>query len=411
MQSAVHSRFGSAPAARQPARCPIKSAPPTSKPALLGLGLPNVSAISVTKASDTYTVSFMGSPQIQSEDLTLIPDSSKLVSNTFNTPANITVQSWSVVVQSVTVRATTGAYDVTVGNALATMILTAGESAAAFQSALIAAIASTNLVGTAGGVGLGPNDVLVDQVGNTYYVTYQGLLRGLLGQKFLLSVAPSSTVAQQGPASTLVGINAVSGTFTISAGAGLVTYSLPWNASASAVQSALSSLLNNNAILVTAVSGGFQISGLPAGVAGNLDVDASMLDNPVVIGVRADAINYDSVTTLNLDLAPHDNVVNIRGTTAVTNVFGHGGNEQFFVSSLAGENLQTAQSADFLLGNLEFLLGNLNLAAGAGTHKLLISNEGSVSGVPNGVITSAVASPTALPGTEIEVRGFSTGAD
>ena len=113
-----------------------------------------------------------------------------------------------------------------------------------------------------------------------------------------------------------------------------------------------------------------------------------MLDNPVVIAVRADAISYNAVTTLNLDLAPHDNVVNIRGTTSVTNIFGHGGNEQFFVSSLAGENLQTAQSADFLLGNLEFLLGNLNLAAGVGTHKLYISNEGSVSGVPDGVITS-----------------------
>ena len=95
--------------------------------------------------------------------------------------------------------------------------------------------------------------------------------------------------------------------------------------------------------------------------------------------VQGQGIAYNNVTTLNLDLDPYDNVVNVQGTTAVTNIFGHGGNEQFFVSSLADENLQTAASADFLLGNLAGIQGNLNLAAGTGNHMLLISNEGSVS--------------------------------
>ncbi len=99
-------------------------------------------------------------------------------------------------------------------------------------------------------------------------------------------------------------------------------------------------------------------------------------------------------------------MVNIRGTTAVTNIFGHGGNEQFFVSSLANETLQTAATEDFLYGDLSGILGNLNLAAGTGTHKLFISNEGSVSGIASGLITNVPTSPTALPGTEIEVDGF-----
>ena len=127
---------------------------------------------------------------------------------------------------------------------------------------------------------------------------------------------------------------------------------------------------------------------------------------PVTTAVQSQGVDYNHVTTLNLDLAPFENVVNVQGTTAVTNIFGHGGNEQFFVSSLANENLQTAPSADFLLGNLASIVGNLNLAAGAGNHTLMISNEGSVSGVASGLITNVPTSPTALTGTEIEVDGF-----
>ena len=182
----------------------------------------------VTKASDTYTVAFMGSPQIQSEDLTLHPNSSGLVSNTFNTPASIAVQPWSVVVQSVTLRAGSGAYPVTLGNGLGTVVLTAGESAAALQDALITAIASTNLVGS-----LRPTrrQRCAGRRG------WQHLLRHLPGAASRVDrrEVPAQCRAERDrrPARPNLNAgrnNAVSGTYTLSAGGGLVTYSLPWNA-------------------------------------------------------------------------------------------------------------------------------------------------------------------------------------
>ncbi|MFI5456340.1 MAG: hypothetical protein ACHRXM_12905 [Isosphaerales bacterium] len=109
-------------------------------------------------------------------------------------------------------------------------------------------------------------DITVYQADTTYTIANQ----------FLLSTAPTQSVSQQSASSVELGLNAVGGTYSIAAGNNLVTYPLAWNASASQVQAALASLLNN--------------------------------------------------------------------------IFGHGGNEQFFVSSLANQNLETAQPTDFLLG-------------------------------------------------------------
>ncbi len=375
--------------------------------ALLALNLPNVLSVTVNDAGNTYTIGFIGNPVIATENLTITANGSGLVADISGTLASVSVQASSLdLVQSLTVNASAGAFPVTIGNNLATVVLSIGESADAFQSALISAISSTNLVSSANGVPLGINDVLVDQVGNTYYVTYQGLLGGKVGNQFSFSEAPAATVTQQGASSVELGSIAVRGTYTLSPGASLATYSLAWNATAADIQAALSSLLNDNLITVVPNAGGYLIAGLPPGVAPGFSIDTSQLVAPLASSAPGQGIEYNHVATLNLDLGPHDNVVNVQGTTAVTNIFGHGGNEQFFVSSLADESLQTAPAADFLLGNLAGILGNLNLAAGAGTHKLYISNEGSVSGVASGVITSVATSPTALPGTEIEVRGF-----
>ena len=371
--------------------------------ALLALNFPNVTGVSVNQSGNTYAISFSGGASIESENLTLIANGTNLVP-----PQTIIVQASSLdVVQTVTVAPTAaGIFNLTVGGPSGlTFTMTPGESANALYSRLTAAI-KVLFPGLA--IDTVDRDVLVSLFGNTYYVRYDGLLGGVIGTELLLSASPAQSVTQQSATAVELGLNADSGTYTISAGTGLVTYSLAWNASALQIQAALNGLLNSSQITVTANAGGFAIANLPYGIAAKITVDASMLVAPITTAVLAQGIAYNSVTTLNLDLAPHDNVVNVQGTTAVTNVFGHGGNEQFFVSSLANENLQTAPSADFLLGNLAGISGNLNLAAGSGDHTLLISNEGSVSGIPNGVITSVPTSLTALAGTQIEVDGFAT---
>jgi Ca2+-binding RTX toxin-like protein len=374
--------------------------------ALEALNLPDVSNVTVSDADNTYTIGFVGNSQVPTENLTLIGASAGLVSDGSGTAASVQVQSSSLnVVQSVTYNAVSGAIPVTIGTIAGAIMLTAGETADQFQSDLLAALNTAGLQ-SANGTPVGLNDVLVNRVGSTYYVTYQGLLAGTIGSHYLLTTAPAQSVTQQSSTAVQLGLSAVSGTYTIAAGAGRVTYSLAWNASAAQVQAALVSLLDSSLITVTANAGGFAVANLPLGVAADIAIDASMLVSPVTTALEGQGIDYNSVTTLNIDLDRHDNVVNVEGTTAVTNIFGHGGNEQFFVSSVANENLQTAPSADFLLGNLAGILGNLNLAAGAGNHTLLISNEGSVSGIPNGLITSVPTSQTALPGTEIEVDGF-----
>ena len=113
---------------------------------------------------------------------------------------------------------------------------------------------------------------------------------------------------------------------------------------------------------------------------------------------------------LNADLGSGDDVVNVNGTSAITNVFGHDGNERFYISSLANETLASAQTTDLLLGNLDDLLGNLSIDAGAGRHLLFVSDEAAVAGDGNVSITDQPQSPTALAGTEIEISGLAPAA-
>ena len=162
---------------------------------------------------------------------------------------------------------------------------------------------------------------------------------------------------------------------------------------------------------MTQVGSTFTIAGLPRGAAPTVAVDDRLLDNPVVISNRTQGVRYDNLAVLNLDLGSHDEVGNIRGTSAVSNIFGHAGNGQYFVSNVASETLASAHATQFLTGDLDDILGNLNLSAGSGRNKLMISGEGSVNPVVGGVITDHPTSPTALPGSEIELRQRRPGRD
>ena len=201
--------------------------------ALLALGLPEVTDVVVNRADNVFTIGFLGTQQLANADLTLVADAAGLIADSSGTPASIAVQANAVnLVQMIRVPATSGAFLVTVGNNVASFTLTVGDSADTVRDALIAAIESSGLVPPVNGVGLGVNDVTVDRVGDTYVVGYQGLLRGVAGAAFGLHVAPASTIAPQPNGDVTLTINAIGGSFTLSAGPGQRTYALGFNASA-----------------------------------------------------------------------------------------------------------------------------------------------------------------------------------
>ena len=96
-------------------------------------------------------------------------------------------------------------------------------------------------------------------------------------------------------------------------------------------------------------------------------------------------------------------LLNVRGTTAVTtNIELNDGDERIFVSSNANANLANADTIDFLTGHLNLLVGgDLNLNAGDGRHKLMISDEAATTGDDDVTITDSV-----IAGTEITISGL-----
>ena len=218
-----------------------------------------------------------------------------------------------------------------------------------------------------------------------------------------------------------VTINAVGGTFTLgtsapnSAGA-TRTWALGWNASAADIAAALSTLYGV-AVTVTVSPGPSQ---MPAsrvlhvsGLSGQaLSIDDRNLDNPLYTQQRRSGVNYNltetELDTLNIDLGSSagGDVVNVQGTTAITNVFAHAGNDRFYVSKLANETLVSAQTTDFLEGNLDFIRGNLNLSAGDGRHMLFVSDEASTIADTNVLITDHPTWANRLAGSQIEISGL-----
>src|SRR6185312_1450760 len=108
------------------------------------------------------------------------------------------------------------------------------------------------------------------------------------------------------------------------------------------------------------------------GLSATLAIDDRNLDNPLNVGNRREGVNYYGLANnewLNIDLGSASDVFNARGTTAITNVYAHGGDDRFYVSELANETIASAfgigmPKTDFLEGNLDFIRGNLNVDAG-----------------------------------------------
>ncbi|HET6573208.1 MAG TPA: hypothetical protein VFG68_06375, partial [Fimbriiglobus sp.] len=109
---------------------------------------------------------------------------------------------------------------------------------------------------------------------------------------------------------------------------------------------------------------------------------------------RMDGIDYHGIERLDIQLGSGADVFNVQGTSAgsfkldldtvhaATNLSLGGGDDQVFVFSHADldhsnitETAGTADAFDFLTGDLEQVRGNLNIDAGAGRHRILVSDE------------------------------------
>ncbi|MCW5953696.1 MAG: hypothetical protein KIT69_15695, partial [Propionibacteriaceae bacterium] len=111
---------------------------------------------------------------------------------------------------------------------------------------------------------------------------------------------------------------------------------------------------------------------------------------------RTDGIAYTGVETLNLGLGSGDDVLNVRGTTAVTNVDLGAGDDRVYVSDQAYVLL--GQQPDMLAGTLNDLSGTLNLQFGSGHHTLLVSDFSATVGDPNVLITDRLDAARARDG-------------
>ena len=177
-------------------------------------------------------------------------------------------------------------------------------------------------------------------------------------------------------------------------------------------------LLGRPEFFATAQGGELHIENLSGNVfATTLAVNAvgrpdSVEAAAAVVATRVDGINYYGFESLDVTLGSGDDILNVQGTTAVTNIALGDGNDRIYVSSAANVAYDPSPGAvlpGFLSGHLHNINGALNIDAGAGSAQLLISGEASTLDNADIVITDRILG-TEPAGAEIAVRGL-TGGD
>ncbi|MFN8136916.1 MAG: calcium-binding protein [Propionicimonas sp.] len=129
--------------------------------------------------------------------------------------------------------------------------------------------------------------------------------------------------------------------------------------------------------------------------------------------LRTDGITYTGVETLDLALGTGDDVLNVRGTTATTNVDLGAGDDRVYVSSIADVRLDG--HPDALGGVLDDLRGTINLQLGAGHHTLLVSDQASTAGDEDVLVTDRITAArdrdaAVADWAEIAMLGLAAGA-
>ena len=92
------------------------------------------------------------------------------------------------------------------------------------------------------------------------------------------------------------------------------------------------------------------------------------------------SIGYYGVNKLDIDFGNGADTVNIQGTSANTTLKLNDGNDNIFISSKADFTTEQASDTTYLEGNLNELNSHLQIDAGSGTQRLLISDASEAAG-------------------------------
>ena len=178
--------------------------------------------------------------------------------------------------------------------------------------------------------------VSVGQAGSVYTVVFGGLLAGQ-------DIAPIAVVSGSATVATL----ADGGTtrwFDVNASAddllaGLAPILDPNNSDAS--------LPHTRNVAITKIGNVFTLffQGALAGKAAPAISLVNQTNGSLSLARRVNGIDYYGVETLNIDLGSGDDVFNVQGTTALTNLRLHEGNERIYVSSEANADQGTILDA------------------------------------------------------------------
>ena len=110
-----------------------------------------------------------------------------------------------------------------------------------------------------------------------------------------------------------------------------------------------------------------------------VDIDVTDLRGGTVeLATRKEGLSYFNLETLDLTLGDGSNVLNIQGTSAITNVNLGGGDDEIYISSLS--DIDFTKREPSFIGNLDRIQGTLNIDGGTGVQRLLISDASSLIG-------------------------------
>jgi Ca2+-binding RTX toxin-like protein len=186
-------------------------------------------------------------------------------------------------------------------------------------------------------------------------------------------------------------VDADRGTFTITL-LNQETYALPFDVTLEDLRKALEPILNpNNSDGAKSHTDNFDIEEIGGRflltfkgehrdlVIKEVDVDVTELRGGTVeLAVQREGLSYFNLEKLDLNLGDEANVLNIRGTSATTNINMGGGDDEIYVSSLS--DLDFSKRALTFIGNLDGIQGTLNIDGGTGDQKLMISDASSMEG-------------------------------
>src|SRR6185437_7882812 len=122
-------------------------------------------------------------------------------------------------------------------------------------------------------------------------------------------------------------------------------------------------------------------------------ISIAYITGAATLTTRMSGIDYYGVETLDIDLGQGNDVFNVQGTSAVTNLSTGPGNDRIYVSSDAHVGL--TDHPDYLTGSLANLLGTLNIDGGTGSQTLMISDEANGAGDPHALVTKSYADASA----------------